>query len=49
MTGVSPLGGAKCAAVLLVAARLRHSAGTRRGTKQYMDMKRFQPKWAEAA
>ena len=37
------------AAVLLVAARLRHIAGTRWGTKQYMDMKRLHPKEDEAA
>lgn len=37
------------AAVLLVAARPRHIAGTHWGTKQYMDMKRLQSKEDEAA
>jgi transposase-like protein len=37
------------AAVLLVAARLRHIAGTRWGVKQYMDMKRLQHTENEAA
>jgi len=37
------------AAVLLVAARLRHIAGTRWGTKQYMNLKRLHPKEDEGA
>jgi transposase-like protein len=37
------------AAVLLVAARLRHIAGTRWGVKQYMDMKRLHHTEDEAA
>ena len=46
VVGAFPAGNA---AVLLVAARLRHIAGTRWGTKQYMDMKRLHPKEDEAA
>ena len=37
------------AAVLLVAARLRHIAGTRWGMTQYMDMKRLHHSEDEAA
>ena len=33
----------------LVAARLRHIAGTRWGTKQYMNLKRLHPKEDEGA
>ena len=37
------------AAVLLVAARLRHIAGTRWGTKMYMDVKRLENRKETAA
>ena len=37
------------AALLQVAARLRHIAGTRWGTKQYMNMHRLHQKEDEAA
>jgi transposase-like protein len=37
------------AAVLLVAARLRHIAATRRGTKQYRNLKLLHPKEDEGA
>ena len=36
-------------AMLLVAARLRHIAGSRWGAKKYMDMKPVVPSSAEAA
>ena len=37
------------AAVLLVAARLRHIAGTRWGSKMYMDVKRLENRKESAA
>jgi hypothetical protein len=33
-------------ALMLVAARLRHIAGTRWGTKRYLDMERLSPSYA---
>jgi putative transposase len=36
-------------ALMLVAARLRHIAGTRWGTRRYLDMDRFREQEQEAA
>ena len=46
MVGAFPDGNA---ALLLVATRLRHSVGTRWGTKQYMNLRRLHQKDDEEA